>query len=111
MYHFRATKELKELMDRTAEECGCSIQKLIRCCARSFSRISADVVKINKDENYYKSGEEVIAANGVEIDGNIDAFRQHIADRCKKALQASTAKKPFRTTLIEGKDYTVERAQ
>lgn len=108
MFHFRATKELKELMDRTAEECGCSIQKLIRCCARSFNRISADVVKINKDESYYKSGEEVIAANGVEIDGNIDAFRQHIADRCKKALSAPQ-KPVFRTSLIEGVDYLVEK--
>lgn len=108
MYHFRATKELKELMEQTANQCGCSIQKLIRCCARSFNRISANVVTINEKENYYKSGEEVITVPGIEFSGDLEQFRQHIADRCKKALSAPQ-KPVFRTSLVEGVDYLVEK--
>lgn len=106
MFHFRTNTELKNLMDRTAEQCGVSIQHLIRCCVRSFNKLSADVVTINEKENYYKSGEEVLAVPGIEFSGDMEQFRQHIADRCRKALDVPQ-KPAFKTNMVEGVDYFV----
>lgn len=103
----RVTKDLAELLSRTADHTGLTVCEIARAVLNGLRR--GRVVLSDFSDCTTESGATVYRFPGVDLPAGVTAgqFRAALAARCREALTRRPVYK-FQTSAREGVDYVLE---
>jgi hypothetical protein len=106
----RVTKELKDLVDRTAEHCGLSITEIIRRCVNWTRRHGGEEELVTESE---KGKAVTFLRADFELPQDIElvTFRNVLRKRCEDALTKPSAKEVCTNLLCMNGDGLTPQAE